>query len=847
MLKLDNITKEYNLSKGNKVFALKDINLSIESSGLLAIVGKSGSGKTTLLNMLGGLDEPTYGTIAINGIELDHKNSRQLDLYRNYTVSFIFQDFNLLEDYSVLENIKLGVKLQGVNNSEANTRAKAALEQVGLAGYENRKISTLSGGQKQRVAIARALCKDSEIVLCDEPTGNLDSKTSNEIFSLIKTLSANRVFVIVTHDEESAIKYADRLVKISDGKIIIDVDLSKPTSDTADKIKEKTANTRKKKIFGLGLKNCLHMVRHNITHSLFSTIAMFLLLAICFTLSSVFVSLSQYEEKEAFLTTIRANDQYMLSITKYSDRVIQLPNNDFVYGYQPIYSSVDESDMDIIKQFLPKEISMYPSYYFAKPFTDYKNIEINEYSDVGYAFSFKEAIVVKDFGSFQPRLSKGSKPVEDNDVLIYDFLAQSLIERGIVSGDMDSLVGYTLTDSVTGMQMRISGILASKYQNYLNTPKSSSSYDFAVSYLSGLRAVYCKPAFIEYITTYSQYLSIVDSNLVSYSDDYDIDNRVTGVGTKIVYTDISNITFFAVSATAAEQDELDYGVVISRNTLARLMKKSVSDITREEAAKFIDTYDDFYYNILVSDADLSPVGTVMASSQIIAVCNEDTGNDELLYFCSSDGFEMPNKNGEFRQIYLGLCDDWQINKSVIEEFWYPEEKPYEFYIKHPNYYDEIFADYDPVGFLIREANYYLLNVKETATIINYIVLGMSALVVIIYTIFTLKKFNYKIGVLKALGAKTSNIILIFGLQLLLISLLAFLLSVPLSVSVLALINAAFVKEFATEMVFFATTFSSVMVALAFATLGIAIVSGIPLVKLAFTSPTKTIAASRNKS
>ena len=837
MIKLENITKEYYISKDSKVSALQNVSLSVGDSGMVAIVGKSGSGKTTLLNILGGLDMPTSGYVTVDGVGLDYKNRHQLDLYRGYTVSFVFQDFNLLEDYSVIENVKLGVKLQGVGNSDAVARAKWALEQVGLAGYEGRKISSLSGGQKQRVAIARALCKDSEIVLCDEPTGNLDSNTSNEIFNLIKTLSKDRVFIIVTHDEESAYTFCDRVVKISDGRIVHDITIGEVESKPAETVKKKT----NKRIFGLGFVHCMQMIRHNVTHSLFGNIAMLLLLTICFTLSSVFVSLSQYEEKEAFLTTIQANDQYILSITKYEDSVIKLPNGNLIYGYQPVYDRVSESDIESVKRLLPKEIGVYSSYYFAKPFSDFKPIEVGDFSDVGYAFSFKEAIVVENFETFLPRLVAGSKPVADNDVLIYDFMAASLIERGIVNGDINGIVGHTLTDTVTGMKMRISGILASKYQNYLNQSVGSNSYDFAVAYLSGLRAIYCKSEFVKRLEDYKDYISVIDCSLACYTDDSEI--RIKNVGTQIRRMSSVDLTYFAV----ATDMDWDYGagVIVSLDRLARFMNRPASSITQAEAQQFIDSYQ-LEYGVLINDADLAPVGPSGVTNNIIAVCNESIDNDGALNYYSTLGHEFESDNGSFRQLYLGLCNDWTINKAVIDEFWYPEEKPYEFYIKHPKFYDEVFADYDPAGFLIREANEYLVNVKETAEVVNYIVLGLSVLVVIVYTIFTLRKYNYKIGVLKALGAKTFSVILIFGLQLLLVSLLAFLVSLPLSFSVLAVINSSFVKGLATNLVLFSTTFSSIIVALLFATLGIAVVSGIPLVKLAFTSPIKTIAASRNK-
>lgn len=231
MITLNGITKIYNINdkKKIKVIALNDVNLRFEETGLVAVVGKSGSGKTTLLNMLGGLDRPTSGDILFNGISLNSQKESRLDLYRNNEVSFIFQEFNLLKDYTVIENIKLACRLQSNNKVEVNNKALDALKLVSLDELADRKIETLSGGQQQRIAIARAIAKDSKIVLCDEPTGNLDSKTSAEIFEILKEIAKDRLVIVVTHDSELANKYANRVIVLSDGKIIDDKSLSEPS------------------------------------------------------------------------------------------------------------------------------------------------------------------------------------------------------------------------------------------------------------------------------------------------------------------------------------------------------------------------------------------------------------------------------------------------------------------------------------------------------------------------------------------------------------------------------------------------------------------------------------------
>ncbi len=217
MIVLNNVKKTYRSKKGGSHEALKGISLTLPSRGMVFLLGKSGSGKSTLLNIIGLLDTPTEGTLEINGVQ---PAGRMLDDLRNEYSSFVFQEFALLEDETIGQNVRLALQLQNVKDTEE--RVGRALEKVGLAGYEKRLPSELSGGEKQRVAIARAIVKDCEIILADEPTGNLDSENSEEIFNILKSLSEEKLVLIVSHDSESAQKYADRIIEIKDGRIISD-------------------------------------------------------------------------------------------------------------------------------------------------------------------------------------------------------------------------------------------------------------------------------------------------------------------------------------------------------------------------------------------------------------------------------------------------------------------------------------------------------------------------------------------------------------------------------------------------------------------------------------------------
>ncbi len=224
MLRLENIKKDYIDKKQPVVNALRGIDISFRPHEFVAILGPSGCGKTTLLNVIGGLDHYTEGDLIIKGKSTHDYVERDWDTYRNHSVGFIFQSYNLINHVSVLRNVELALIIAGVSKKERRQRAYEALEKVGLKGYEKKKPNQLSGGQEQRVAIARALINNPEIILADEPTGALDSDNSVQIMEILKQLSKERLVIMVTHNPDLANEYATRIVKMYDGSLIEDSD-----------------------------------------------------------------------------------------------------------------------------------------------------------------------------------------------------------------------------------------------------------------------------------------------------------------------------------------------------------------------------------------------------------------------------------------------------------------------------------------------------------------------------------------------------------------------------------------------------------------------------------------------
>ena len=270
MLKLTNVTKVFEMGDYS-VRALRGVTLAFRPSEFVSVIGASGCGKSTLLNIIGGLDRYTTGDLVIGNTSTKDFKSEQWDAYRNATIGFVFQNYNLIPHLTVLENVELALSLSGVDKAERRKMAIAALERVGMGDELKKKPSQISGGQMQRVAIARALVNNPKIVLADEPTGALDSKLSVQVMELLKEVAKDRLVIMVTHNNELADTYSTRIVKLRDGLVESDtnpyewdpetdtegltaVDTAIPSSDGATVKETKTAKSSAKIMNTLGIK-----------------------------------------------------------------------------------------------------------------------------------------------------------------------------------------------------------------------------------------------------------------------------------------------------------------------------------------------------------------------------------------------------------------------------------------------------------------------------------------------------------------------------------------------------------------------------------------------------------------
>ncbi len=361
MLELKHIKKTY--KSGNiETRALEDITVSFREREFVAILGPSGSGKTTCLNIIGGLDRYDSGEMIIRGKNTKNFKEKEWDAYRNNSVGFVFQNYNLISHISIVSNVELSMTLSGVPHRERRRRAIEVLEKVGLKDHLHKKPTQLSGGQMQRVAIARALVNDPEILLCDEPTGALDSATSVQIMELIKEIAKDRLVIMVTHNAKIAEQYADRIIQFQDGKIVSDTNPYLESAST-DKFKLKKTSMSFFTALKLSFNNIMTKKARTFLTSLASSIGI-IGIAVILSLSSGFQEEIDTFQREAMTEFPIIITQNTMQVSKENYREV---NDFFNFGNR------DYIDSDEVYLFDPEKSTILHKNKFTEEFMEYLN------------------------------------------------------------------------------------------------------------------------------------------------------------------------------------------------------------------------------------------------------------------------------------------------------------------------------------------------------------------------------------------------------------------------------------------------------------------------------------------
>lgn len=428
MLELKNIIKNYYVGD-NTIHALRGVDLKFRENEFVSILGPSGCGKTTLLNIIGGLDGYTSGDLVINGTSTKNYKDRDWDSYRNHSVGFVFQSYNLIPHQTVLGNVEIALTVSGVGKQERRQRAIEALEQVGLGNQLNKRPNQLSGGQMQRVAIARALVNDPDIILADEPTGALDTETSVQVMEILKKISDNRLIVMVTHNPELAEKYSSRIIRMLDGEIkddsmpLTDEEYSQSVEKDIEKIKNKPKKEKKPSMswftaFRLSLRN-LFTKKGRTTLTSFAGSIGIMGIALILAVSqgtSAFIDDAQEDSLSSYPLTIQKTT---VDLSTIMSTFMNINNKNVTHGKDAVYKRSAVYDM----------------------FTAFNNIESNE-NDIA---SFKKYLEKRYYSDGEKSLSDAINGIQysyDLGLLVYT----KNVDGDIIKSDSSELFSQIMAE-----------------------------------------------------------------------------------------------------------------------------------------------------------------------------------------------------------------------------------------------------------------------------------------------------------------------------------------------------------------------------------------------------------------
>lgn len=447
MIAVKNLHKYYKMKKGKTFHALKGLNIKFPNRGFVFVAGKSGCGKSTLLNVIGGLDSYEKGHLIVGGISTRKFTSEDMDNYRNSYLGFIFQDFHLIDGETIYENVALALKLQGVKKDEIPKRVKHYLKIVELYDKRNNKISEISGGQKQRVAIARALIKNPQVIIADEPTGNLDSKTGYMIMKILKKLSQTKLVIMVTHDLDYAEEFADRLIQLKDGVITSDEDYNK-----LDYAKGKRLRFKKSK-FPLNV--ALKMAWTSVIRKKIRLVFTIILFAISIGLFSFTTSFNFYKTEELFY-------QYVIDTNTTKIQFSEGRNENWEFK-----NTLNEESVDVLR-------NRFPDITFGRiEYMSTFNLTECGYNQTLCNYQGQRAYV-DDISNLGLEVVHGSIDLDTSSIIISDITADFIVNSSDYNS-MNQLIGETVEElkengvQITVTEGSITGIYRSNMLDKLKT------------------------------------------------------------------------------------------------------------------------------------------------------------------------------------------------------------------------------------------------------------------------------------------------------------------------------------------------------------------------------------------
>ena len=606
MLKLKNICKSY---KTGDFFqqVLKDVNLEFRKNEFVSILGPSGSGKTTLLNIIGGLDRYDKGDLIINGKSTKKFKDRDWDAYRNNCIGFVFQSYNLISHISILANVELSMTLSGVSHKERREKALEALDKVGLKDHASKKPNQLSGGQMQRVAIARAIVNDPDIILADEPTGALDSKTSKQIMDLIKELSKDKLVIMVTHNAELAKEYSTRIVEFRDGNLLNDSNPITNEKEKNDKFDIKKTSMSFFTALNLSFNNIITKKGRTFLTAFASSIGI-IGIALILSLSNGFDIQIDIFEKETLSslpimiskTNMEMDEDTMLEMTGQNDELESYTDKEEIYPLEPITETITHKNIftdeyiDYIENINPKLVAGI-SYYRATA------LNILNYSNDKY-----NIVNTTNFSTIPVNIDKdGVSIVESNYDIIYGNMPNEYNELVILvdsKNRLDSKLLESLGFDTTQKTISFEDLINKEVKLVLNNDyyKSLGSYytfnqDYSSMYNSD-NAITLKIVGImrgkdsNKLTTSTSGM-LYTNDLLNYVIEKNNDSDIVKTQKEVNYNVLTGEVFTSdESGTETKDNTLAY---LGADTYPMMINIYPKDFdTKEEIIDYLDKYND---------------------------------------------------------------------------------------------------------------------------------------------------------------------------------------------------------------------------------------------------------------